>query len=181
MKPKLFYFLLAGLLTLTTLATLGGYFLASQALNQRKQVLRQELTQSALADERIDQLTSLRSQFKQLSPLAAKLDSALPRTKKQSEIILQIQQVAAASGMGVANISFQSNNGLPTDTSQAIQVADYFAMPISFQLAGSYAQLQSFLQQLESLERYTSVTQLSISRSGSRLTFTINLNAFFKP
>lgn len=181
MKPKLFYFVLAGLLTIGAAGTVAGYYFASQGLNQRKQVLKQELTKSALADERIDQLTSLRSQFKQLSPLAAKLDNALPRVKKQSEVILQIQQVATSAGMGVSNISFQANNGLPTDTSQAVKIGDYFAMPISFQLSGSYPQLQSFLQQLESLERYTSVTQLSISRSGSRLTFTINLNAFFKP
>ena len=182
MKPKILYYVLTGALVVGGAAGIFGYYLASTELAERSKAVKAELTSSALSDEQIDPLNTRRIQFKELSPLRAKLERALPREKKQSEVALQIQQLAAGSGMTVSNLSFLNSNGVPSSTSQAVKVKDYFAMPITFQLSGSYPQLQSFLQRLEVLERYTSVTSLAIDAGNTRsLTFTVNLNTFFKP
>jgi Tfp pilus assembly protein PilO len=181
-KPKTFYFILLAGIGGASLAGLMAYVWASNNLAASSRSLQHKLTESAVADERLDQLNRLRVQFKELGPVATKVESALPHTKKQSEIILQIQQIAAGSGMTIPAASFLGSNGLPTETSQTVKLGDYYAMPITFQLSGNYSQLQTFLQRLESLTRYTSVTSLAISRTDARnLTFTINLNAFFKP
>jgi Tfp pilus assembly protein PilO len=182
MTPKRYYYALLGILIVGSLAAVSGYYWQTTQLNAHSAQVKAELTKSALADERIEQLNSLKYQFRELSPLAVKLENALPRDKRQSQILLQIQQIAASSGMSVANVSFLNSNSLPTATSQAVRVKDYFAIPISFQLSGNYPQLQAFLQRLESLERFTTVNSLAINQGGTRsLTFTVNLSTFFKP
>jgi Tfp pilus assembly protein PilO len=128
---------------------------------------------------------SLKKQFLALQPKLAKVDLALPKVKKQSEVALQLQQLANGSGMTISAISFSggaSGQSLPSATSQTIAVGNATALPITFQLTGTYEQLQTFLQKLEQLNRYTNVSSLSISRTTSnKLTFSLTVNAFIKP
>src|SRR5207302_3804576 len=102
--------------------------------------------------------------------------------KQQSEIVLQLQQVASKAGMTLPGASFTASS-LPTATSQTTKVGDALALPVAFTLTGTYDQLINFLTQVEHLGRYSSVNSLAIARGGGpkTLTFNISLNAFFKP
>jgi len=73
--------------------------------------------------------------------------------------------------------------GLPTSVSQTIKSGTVLAMPISFQLSGNYDQLQQFTAKVESLNRFTNVTNLAISRPDKTkpIVYSIALNAYIKP
>jgi Tfp pilus assembly protein PilO len=73
--------------------------------------------------------------------------------------------------------------GVPTSTSQTVKSGQVLALPISFQLAGTYEQLQTFLKKVERLNRFTNVTNLGISRPDKTkpIVYSISLNAYIKP
>lgn len=184
LSPKRFFFVLLGL-GAVMLGGIGyGYYQATLWMKDQTVKLSHISTDAEIASEHLDQLTSLKKQFQELQPVLVKLDAALPKDKNQSTLLLQIQQLATSAGMSLPAASFQASNGLPTATSQTVKAGDVLALPISFQLSGTYDQLQTFLQSVERLGRYSNVGSLAITRADERsknLTFAITLNVYVKP
>lgn len=180
MTPKRFFYLLCGLLAIILVGGGGAYYYASTALAASTQAYSRRLADDSLTDQRISNLDDLQQQYRRLTPLLPVVYNALPSSKDQSTIALQLHDIAAASGMSLDSLNFNASSA-PGPTSQTIEVGDVLAIPITFQLKGSYEQLQAFLQQQENLSRYTSITSLAISGSGDNLSFAINLEAFMKP
>ena len=181
MRPKRFFYLLCGICTVLVTGLGVGYYFEVQHIKTETVALAKKSADATIAGEQLDQLSDLNKQFKQLQSVLTKLDIALPSDKNQSVLVLQIEQLASNAGMTLPSASFQSSSGLPTATSQTVKSGDVLALPISFQLSGTYAQLQSFLTQLQQLGRYSSVSSLAINRNGSNsLSFSINLNVYVK-
>jgi Tfp pilus assembly protein PilO len=182
MKPKQYFYGLIAILVLITAGGGYGYYYSTQKLDKRTQELRQKLAELQIADSEITKLNTLKSQFLAVEPFLPLLDDALPRSKDQSKIILQLEQLAQAAGLTLPQASFQSTGGLPGPTTQTAKAGEVFAMPITFQMTGSYQQMQTFLQGLEKLGRYTSVSSISITSSGPRVVnFSVTLQVFMKP
>jgi Tfp pilus assembly protein PilO len=85
--------------------------------------------------------------------------------------------------LAISSVAFASALGLPNDTSQTVADGSVLALPISFQVQGSFAQLQLFLTKVENLSRYTNVTTLSISRPEKTqpIVYAMTLNVYVKP
>lgn len=183
MKSKQLFFTLVGVIGLLAAGLGTGYYYETKHIQAETKSLSIKAADATLAGEKLDQLNDLKLQFGKLQPVLAKLDLALPKDKNQSAVVLQIQQLAANAGMKLPSASFQASNGLPSATSQTIKASGAaLALPISFQLNGSYAQLQSFLQQLEHLSRYNTVSSLAIAKGTSGpLSFTMTVNVYIKP
>lgn len=187
MKPQRFFMILMAVLVVLVIGGGAGCAWAGQHLRSRADELRHSLAATAVASEQVDQLASLQKQFQALQPKFAKLDAALPKTKNQSQLILQLQQLAGESGMSIPSASFTGStatvSALPSQTSQTIKVGALSALPLSFQLSGTYDQMQSFLTKLEQLDRFTNVTALTITKSETKntLTFNVTLYAYVKP
>jgi Tfp pilus assembly protein PilO len=180
MTPKKFFFILSGLLAVMVLLGGAGYYYGTQSLHQGTVQLSQRLADGEIAEEKLSRLSDLEIQYRRLSPVLTQLDEALPVQKNQSELSLQLQNIANASGMSIKSISFPASTA-PSATSQTVKDGDILAMPVTFDLTGSYQQFQTFLQKQENLSRYTSVTSLDISGTGDALKFSVALNAFIKP
>ena len=184
MKPKQFFFAMLGATVLWT-ALLGvAYYLGTQDVQARRSKLATELSDAAAADDKITQLQQLKHDYDKIQPLLPSLDDALPKTKNQSQLTLQIQQLASAAGLSLPGVAFQGNSPLPSANSQTVKAGDVLTMPVTFQLTGSYEQLQSFLQGLEHMSRLVSVTSLGISRVEGKpktLVYSFTINAYLKP
>lgn len=183
MKPKQYYYVILGLMTILVVGAGGGYYWVTTKISSDTEALKRQLAEVEVADITLEELGSLKRQYQRIEPTLAKLDMALPRDKKQSEIIMQLQQIAAAAGMIIPTASFNSTAGAPSVTSQTVKEGDALVMPLMFQSTGSYEQLQSFLVGVEKLNRYTSITNLGITKSDKpkSLRFTINMNIYLKP
>jgi len=182
MKSKRFFFVLVGICVVLAGGLGAGYYFEIGHIKTESIKLSRQQADATLAGEQLDQLGDLKQQFAEIQPVLTKLNIALPNQKNQSTVILQIQQLAANAGMTLPSASFQASSGLPSATSQTVVSNGVLALPISFQLSGSYAQLQTFLQQLEQLSRYNDVTALAITKSqtSSALAFSISLNMYMK-
>ncbi len=184
MTPKKFYYVGLGILAVLLIGGGVGYYYGTVGVHQKIQQLSQKIAIDTVADERLSQLIALRKQYQRFLPLIPQIESALPPAKKQSEVALQLQQLAAQAGMTLPAVNFAAGDGLPTSTSQTISSGGILALPVTFQLTGTYDQLQRFLVSLEQSGRYMSVMSLEIGRADAKaktLSFSINLNVYVKP
>ncbi|HEX3082293.1 MAG TPA: type 4a pilus biogenesis protein PilO [Candidatus Saccharimonadia bacterium] len=184
MKPKQFFLVLLGVIAALLVATGGGYYWALQQMKQRTTVLATDLVAQSAADSEYAYLGKLKREYdRNIVPILPMLDEDLPRDKKQTEILAQLQTLAAQAGLQIGAINMPSPAGLPTGISQTIKAGNVLALPISFQLSGSYDQLQNFTAKVEGLNRFTNITNLAISHSDKSkpIVYTIALNAYIKP
>lgn len=184
MKPKQFFFVVLGLIGVMMVAGGGGYYFAFTQLKERSSLYANQLAVQVAADEQIDSLTRLQRQYeKDIVPILPLIDTALPRDKKQTEILVQLQKLASEVGLQITSINMPSPLGLPTSVSQTVKTGNVLALPISFQLSGTYDQLQSFTAKVERLNRFTNITNLAISRPDKNkpIVYSISLNAYIYP
>lgn len=182
MKPQKFFWILMGALIILLGAGGTGYYFAVRYVGTAQQKLAQQYMAQNDADLQIQEITKLKAQYKHdVVPLQQKIEATLPRTKNQTEILAQLQRLATDSGLQISSVSFP-NSANPTATSQAVKSGLVLALPVSFQTTGTYAQLETFLAKLESLNRFTSITNLAVSKvDAKKISFSINMNAYFKP
>ncbi len=183
MTPKKYFFTLLGIIVLLIGAGAYGYYYAVTRINVSKADLAKTLADQDATIQQLDNITKLRSQYnRDIVPILPKINDALPKTKNQTEILAQLQSIASASGLALTNVSLPSAAGLPDNTSQTVKAGTVLALPISFQLQGSYAQLQAFLTRVENLSRFTNVTSLAISQAEkTSVTYSMTVNAYIKP
>lgn len=184
MKPKQFFFTLIGIFAAVIIAGSAGYYMALQQLNGQAAKLSSGLATQAEADKQIENLSRLQRQYtRDIVPILPLLDQSLPRDKKQTEILAQLQAIAASVGLQITSVSMPSPLGLPTSVSQTVKSGTVLALPINFQLSGSYDQLQQFTSRVENLNRFTNITNLAISHTDKSkpINYSIALNAYIKP
>jgi Tfp pilus assembly protein PilO len=186
MKPKQFFFMMLGILVAVVAAGAGGYYFALKRMNAETTDLGASMAQEKTIDEQITSLDKLNREYNRtIDPILPLLDAALPRQKQQTEILAQIEHIAAATGVQqpFKAITMPSPVGLPSDASQTIKSGVVLALPINFQASGTYAQLQEFTRQLENLNRYTNVTNLVIKSDQKKdpISYTFSLVAYIKP
>lgn len=184
MNPKRFFFVLIGILSFTVAVGGTGYYFALTRLQSQSADLSKKLAAASAVSEKIDKLTSTKRIYnRDIVPILPLIEDALPRDKKQTEILAQLQNIAAQAGLSISSVSMPSPLGVPNLTSQTIKTGTVLALPISFQLSGSYAQLQTFLEKVENLNRFTNVSNLAISRPDKTkpIVYSISLNAYIKP
>jgi Tfp pilus assembly protein PilO len=184
MKPKQFFYVVLGMIGVLLAAGGGGYYLAWKQLQTQSSALAEQLGQQKAADDQIETLGRLQRQYdKDIVPILPLIDAALPRDKKQTEILAQLQSIAKDVGLQITSVSMPSPVGLPTAVSQTIKAGNVLALPISFQLQGSYDQLQTFMARVENLNRFTNVTNLAITRPDKNkpIVYSVALNAYIKP
>ena len=182
MKPQKLFWILTAVLVVLLGASGAGYYFAVKYVGSASAKLKTQYTAQNDADLQIEEITKLHTQYKhEVEPVLGKIDATLPRTKNQTEILAQLQRVGNDAGLPITSVAFPNSSG-PSATSQAVKSGLVLALPVSFQTTGTYAQLEVFLSKLESLNRFTSISNLSVSKvDAKKISFSINMNAYFKP
>lgn len=184
MKPKQFFFGLLGGLAVLVLAGGAGYYFALTQLKSSSGNLGAQLANQQAEDDQITELQTEQGQYnREIVPILPLLDEALPRDKKQTEILAQLQNIATGAGLQITTVSLPAPAGLPNATSQTTpdKGSSVLALPISFQISGQYAQLQTFTQKVENLNRFTNITNLVISTQAGGVTYAMQVNAYIMP
>lgn len=184
MKPKQFFFgLLGGLLVLLVAGGAGYYFAVTQLKASSGDLVTQLSNQQA-EDDQISTLQEEEGQYNhEIVPILSLIDEALPRDKKQTEILAQLQNIATSVGLQISSVTMPAPAGLPNATSQTTKDkgSSVLALPISFQIGGTYPQLQMFTQKVENLNRFTNITNLVISHGTTGITYSMQVNAYIMP
>ncbi|HSX01422.1 MAG TPA: type 4a pilus biogenesis protein PilO [Candidatus Saccharimonas sp.] len=184
MKPKQFFWVQIGLIAAVLGAAGTGYYFALTHVQATSQMVATKLADQQEAEKQLQSLERMKNQYNHdIVPILPLIEGALPPVKNQTQILAQLQTIAAESGLTISSITFPSPAGLPTDTSQTVKAGPYLALPVTFAVQGSYAQLQAFLTRIETLSRFTNVNNLAITRPDKTkpITYSLNLNAYVKP
>ncbi len=184
MKPKQFFLILVGTFGVILLLAGVGYYMALEQLKAQSDKLSTGLATQLAADEQIERLSVLQRQYtRDIEPILPLIDDALPRDKKQTQILAQLQTIAAGVGLQITSVSMPSPVGLPTNVSQTVKSGTVLALPINFQLSGTYDQLQQFTSRVERLNRFTNITNLAVNHSDKSkpIVYSISLSAYIKP
>lgn len=184
MKPKQFFFVLLGVTVLVLAAAGGGYYWAMKKMQADSTAYAAQLANQAAADSQIDSLEHTQHIYDtEIEPILPMMDEALPRDKKQTEILAQLQNIATSVGLNITSISMPAPQGLPTSVSQTQKVGNVLALPINFQLSGTYTQLQTFTEKVENLNRFTNITNLSVAHTDKTrpIIYSMAVDAYILP
>ena len=86
----------------------------------------------------------------------AKIDSALPATPDLGQLVYDLQEAAAGSGMLIKSLFVSQSAGGTNPVAGKVNDTDF-----SMQLTGDYPSLQNFLKALEQSSRIFEVTSIS--------------------
>jgi hypothetical protein len=186
MKPKQFFFVVLGIVVLAVGGGGVGYYYAYGYMHQQSGVLANKLAEQQAAEKQIESLQALKVQYDHnIVPILPLIDNALPHNKKQTEILAQIERIAAEVGViqPFESVTMPGAIGLPSEISQTNKVGTVLALQINFTAKGSTSQLQTFTSRLETLNRYTDVISLSIKHETKKepTAYAFSLNAYIKP
>lgn len=185
MKAKLLFLILCAILAATLIAGGVVYVWGRAVLLEQKQQVSKKKLELDDSQKRIDQLIQLSRRYDSAKAQAEEIDKALPRSSQQAEILLELKSAAAENGVTIAGIQF-TGQATPTQaqTNQTTVQQDYLVLPISIRASATYPQLIAYLNRLETLSRYNSVTSLTAAKSQSNrdnLEISMSIVAYLKP
>ncbi len=179
------FYVLVGLLALILVGGGYAYVWAHELLVSQRQSIAKDRLEVIDEQKRTEQLVTLSRRYNEAKAKLDDINRALPRDSQQTEILLSIQSAASEAGVSLPSIQFTGQAQLANpQLNQATLAQGFYVVPISLKLSGSYDQLQSFLDKLEHLSRYNSVTTLTLTKTladKNRLEVAMTLNAYLKP
>lgn len=197
-KSKYAYFMMLGLIGLLVAGLIGGAYGANMLLtNESKQLLRNRLQISVLADEQT-QLTKAKVDIKKYQDLAAIAQSIVPQDKDQAQTVRQVVDIAAANNIALSSITFPASTlGTTTGASSAHNLSQLTPVPgiagvYNLQLTVqsdalnpiTFSQFTGFLTALEHNRRTALVSSITLQpndKDHSKLSFTLVLQEYIKP
>lgn len=185
MKAKLFFFILIGLAVILMAGGVYGFIWARGELLEKKEQVAAKQLELDDTQKRIEQLVQLSRRYETAKTRSAEIDRALPRASQQAEILLELKAAAAQAGVSVSSLQFTgAANPLKAEINQATPQKDLYVLPISLRLSGTYPQLVTYLNRLDTLSRFNNVVSLNATKvQANRDVLDVNLNlvAYLKP
>lgn len=185
MKAKLLFSILCVVLAISLVASGAIYVWGRQKLLEQKSLVNEKKLELDDSQKLIDQLIQLSRRYDSAKSQADEIDKALPRSSQQAEILLELKSAAAESEVTIASIQFTGQDTpAQAQTNQATAQQDFLILPITIRASTTYPQLIAYLNRLETLSRYNSVTALTATKSQSNrdiLEISMSLVAYLKP
>lgn len=195
MNPKKVYFVMIGLVALTSLLAVGGIVLGTSMLKSKAAELTELKIQEQLIEEQQTALIQANKDIEKYEELESIAKTVVPRDKDQARTVREIVSLAEQSRIKISSIAFPSstlgikapappktsNDGEASSPTPKVvtppisQVKPVEGIPGLYQLevtlnvrdvAISYNQLIDFLSRLEQNRRTAQVTSITIDPVG---------------
>ena len=146
---------------------------AIQDISKSSQSLNDWQAKLADAQAAKNNLASLQDKYRSLQNKIDQLDQALPAQKDLPGLLVQIDSLAAQSGLVLNSVNFTSLSPASSDNGIAsVQASSALAMKtmkVSLTLSGNYTGLKNFLVALENNLRLSDVnsTSLTVESAGA--------------
>jgi len=185
-----------GVALVAVLILVAGWFLLispkrAEVADLQAQTAAQEDDNSALAMER-DLLKQQNKELPEKQAELAGLRTQIPRAPELPSYIRQLQDIGKASGVGLSSLTPSAPVSL-----SGVQVADGVALPpqelaavnVDIVVTGTFFEIEKFVNELETTERYTLVGGLAMTDESSEakpgaapvLTATLNARIYLTP
>ena len=150
--------LLIGLLVIVLLA-IGYYFLflgpLLNNLDERVQERSDKETQLANVQQQVAELEAVRENASEIERQLLELSKRIPTQPEIATLVVQIEEIADASG--VTQLRIEPGTPAPGG-------GDFSVVPITMSFTGTYEQMQDFLLRTRNLTRLVTVTSVTYCR-----------------
>lgn len=157
--------------TATALAIIAAFIFVSEpqktAINEQFNEVGRLTADRELAQQQVDQSTRFQADFQSLIDQEANLNTYLFPRGQELQFFQTLEDRAAATKVELA-VQFKQLGG-QTDTN---------VIPTSLSVSGSWPNIISFLNELERLPQYLTVTTINI-QAGDRTSGAIELNSYW--
>lgn len=211
MNDKRMFYVMCGITGLLFCMVLGGIVGANVLLKQRSDKLAAAKLDNRLLDEQQIALVQANKDITKYADLEKVANTIVPQDKDQAKTVREIVNIAKASNIAIASISFPSSTlgqtvapktTTTTETSPAPKIVtppvtqvkpaegipNVYQMEITIQSDTTrpipYSALIDFLSRLEHNRRTAQVSNISIipnTKDISQITFSLGINVFIKP
>jgi Tfp pilus assembly protein PilO len=126
----------------------------------------------SLATAQVDAFANLAKQYEDSFQYKADLDKSLPAGDNIPEVLVQIQGLASADKIGLANITFQHP---PMQSGAGALTSAYGVLRASLRGEGAYNDIKTFIQDIENNVRLMDIATMNISASGRTNIYSLQL------
>lgn len=149
-------------------------------LSQLKTEIKDNQSKLGSLKEKYVRLTDLLAHQEALESDLSFIDAALPEKENIPELLSQIEKIASESGVSIRALHFGTG---PSEPGKAGKEKKYSTVQLQAEADGSYANLGSFLTNLENASRLIFVDSLRFSqetiRDTQRLRVSLALTSFY--
>jgi len=202
MNSKRFRLILIGIFAACVVGFYATAYLGISQLTKKSNQMVELKLNNKKAEAQLANLEASKKDIEKYSFFRSVASTVIPNDKDQAQAVLEINQIAQASGIAIQSITFPNSSlgGKPgaapgnSAISQAIPVtgiAGLYSLKLSVApLSGtnappdkqvSYSKMLDFLARIENNRRTAQITQVVIQPSNGQLTFSMDLNIFIKP
>lgn len=211
MNSKRFRLVLLGVFAICILVFGAICYNGLKLLNQKSAQMVELKLKNKTAEAQLSNLESSKKDIAKYSYFKDVAHSVIPNDKDQVQAVLEIFQIAQASGIGIQSVNFPSSNlgakvsatpstaGTSTVTNKAISQAlpvsgipGLYSVQLTINPASganlapgeqvTYPKMLNFLNKIENNRRTAQITQVSIQPGLSQtLNFSLTVNIFIKP
>ena len=158
--------------------------------SQRQRIAAAE-SEFMVVRQKNERLSEILSEVKTIESNLEVVRQALPAADDVPALIMQLEQVAKQSGVGVQHLGFGGGEAETTPRAseasregEGVEGAVEKKISLTAVVTGSYGALQTFLRNLESTSRVVNVTNFRFSpgqqkEEGAALSVTLGLEAFY--
>ena len=160
LEEKRFHSFTTIIFSLFTFSFFGIFAIAptlSTITDLKKQISDSEFVNQQL-QQKIANLTQLQVQYKNLQPDLPIVYGAIPQDPQVTQLVGELQSVAKNTNVTLTNIQT-----LPVDIS-AKSSASYNSFTFTIDVAGTYSQVQAFLQLLTNFNRIVTIDALALTK-----------------
>lgn len=208
MNSRRIFFAMIGLLVLIIGLAIGGTWFGNKVFQKQSKQLIELKLEEQLIREQETALLQANKDINKYADLEKVAKTIVPQDKDQAEAIREINNLAQASGIGIAGISFPSSSlgqtapkpttedgasvpavpgsSAPTQVKPVEGIVGVYSLELNIVPTNNpitYDQFITFLSKLENNRRTAQITKISIQPQvgSNRLTFEVTLNIYIKP
>jgi Tfp pilus assembly protein PilO len=169
------------MLTLTFFAlSFLGTFAISPTLNTiaelNKKLADSEFVESSLKTK-LDNLSSLNSQYESIAPVLPAIESAVPNPPQVPLLMAQIQKLAQDTGVTITNMqSYQV--ALTKEKTSALPKGSSYIFTVT--LEGSLSNLLQFVETMSTFDRVVTLESINLTNESTQR-LTLRAKTFFLP
>lgn len=158
---------------ISLIATLGLVFFVALPYKAKIPELNTELTDAQTLRAQLDTKVAVLRKLENLQDVVEEdgdlLEQALPEEGMVPELLTQVDVIARESGLSVSKLSYSISDLPPAPASdeEGVQEASYNAIIVNLGAGGGFAQLETFLKNLENSARIVNVNNLRFSVDNS--------------
>lgn len=165
--------ILVGILSVVLAVIIGRVLLGTMTLNSR--VISKKSQANKQISANYDNLKSLQSEYNSLGALRETATTALPTKPNLPQLWATLENIGNTSGVTTNSVSASAVSDAEAPAGGAVQ-----QLTISVSVQGSYAAVQSYLQNLELSTRPMRVTSVSLSGTNNAVQASLTVVTYYQ-